>query len=441
MEEHEAGTTQGVSAPDQASTTDYAPSGATGKAKWFVGAGLLALVGFGAWHLFSGGEPKEHHAPAQVVTVAKVAKGDMPITLDEIGTVTPTATVTVLPNANVSGYLTHVYYKEGQMVSKGQPLAEIDSRPYQVLKQQAQAALAKDEALLAQAKYDFGLYQQLNEKKAIAQQTANDQKYAVQQYVAAVQQDKALIAQYDLDIQYCHIKAPVSGRAGLRLVDEGNYVTGSSSSGIVVLTTVDPMLVQFGVAQNDIGKLATRFNTPGVKLPVTAFDSSTKEPLATGELYALSNQMNTATGQTTMRATFANGDGKLWPNAFVNIRILVDTMKDAVLVPTTSVLTGAPGTYVYIVNADHTVSIRKVAIGPSDGQHTVVTNGLAVGETVVTDGTDRLADHAKIRLAGERRKRPGAGGAAGNGGGDDDTPAAAGHGRRHGQQPQAGSAS
>jgi len=381
------------------------PGRRTGLILATIAAVLVALI---VWHVVS--RPTETRGtPPQTVSVAAARRGDMPVTLDEIGTVTPTATVTVLPNASVSGYLTHVYFHEGEDVRKGQLLAEIDPRPYAVLRRQAMAALAKDEAMLAQAQYDFSLYQRLNAKQAIAAQTAVDQKYLVQQQTAAVAADRASIAQYDLDIAYCHITAPVSGRAGLRLVDPGNYITGSASSGIVTLTTLQPMLVQFGVAQNDLAKVAARFSAPGGKLPVTAFDSSTNQPIATGTLYAIGNQMNTGTGQTPMRATFANADHRLWPNAFVNLRIVVDTLRGATLVPTKAVLTGAPGTYVFLVRPGNTVGIRKITLGPSDGTNTVVTSGLRPGDQVVTDGTDRLSDQAKIRIAG----RPGGGAGGG----------------------------
>ncbi|WP_082701230.1 efflux RND transporter periplasmic adaptor subunit [Novosphingobium sp. FSW06-99] len=400
------------SQPEHPTLEDSQGHPASRSLKWIIGAIVLIVIVLVVWHIV--GQPtKKPHNTAQVVTVGKVTQGDMPVTLDEIGTVTPTATVTVLPNASVSGYLIKVAYQEGQTVTKGQLLAEIDPRPYEVLKQQAEAALAKDQATLDQARYDFGLYSQLNDRKAIATQTFGDQKYTVQQAMAAVQQDKANIAQYALDIQYCYIRSPADGRAGLRLVDVGNYVTGSSSTGIVVITTVKPMLVQFGVAQNDIGRVTARFSTPGVKLPVTALDSGSHQPIATGTLYAISNQMNTSTGQTPMRATFPNDDLSLWPNAFVNVRMLVDTLHNATLVPTPAILTGAPGTYVYVANADHTVSVRKIAIGPSDGINTVVTSGLRAGETVVTDGTDRLSDGTQIRVGSNKAGGNGADSASG----------------------------
>jgi len=337
--------------------------------------------------------------PPQVVSAAKAVQGDMPEILNALGTVTPTATVNVLPQ--LSGYLTAVGYQEGQDVEKGQFLAQIDPRQYEISKQQAQAQLAKDEASLAQARSDLTRFTQLNQQKSIAEQTYVDQKFTVQQDEAAVKSDKANIAQFDLDLAYCHITAPVAGRVGLRLVDPGNYVTQSSSPGIVTITTIKPTTVQFTVPQNALNKVLQRFGS-GAKLAVTAFSSDNSKQIATGTLYALGNQMATATGTVTLRATFPNDDEALFPNEFVNVTLLVDTLQKAVLVPTPAVQSGAPGDYVYLVNEDQTVSVHKVALGPSDGKNTVILSGLSVGQTVVTDGMDRLSDGAKIKLAGAK---------------------------------------
>jgi multidrug efflux system membrane fusion protein len=197
---------------------------------------------------------------------------------------------------------------------------------------------------------------------------------------------------------YCRITAPVAGRVGLRLVDPGNYVTASSSSGIVVITTMKPTTVEFTVAQNDLDRVVQRFNS-GAKLPVTAYSSDNTRMIATGVLYAISNQMATSTGTVTLRAAFPNVDEALFPNEFVNVTMLVDTLNQAVLVPTPAVLSGAPGDYVYLVNADDTVSAHKITLGPSDGKSTAILSGLAAGDTVVIDGTDRLSDGAKISVA------------------------------------------
>jgi membrane fusion protein, multidrug efflux system len=366
-----------------------------------VGLVLLVLVLF---HIFGGKKPKAA-TPPQVVSTGTATVGDMPETLSELGTVTPTATVNVLPQ--ISGYLTAVGYKEGEDVAKGQFLAQIDPRQFEIDKQQAEAQLAKDQASLAQARADLARFAQLNQQKSIAEQTYEDQKFLVQQDEAAVEVDRANIAQFVLDLIYCHITAPVAGRVGLRLVDPGNYVTPSISPALVTITIMKPTTVEFTVPQNSLGKVIQRFNS-GAKLAVTVFDSDNSKQIATGSLYAISNQMATSTGTVTLRAQFANDDEALFPNEFVNVNLLVDTLQKAVLVPTPAVLSGAPGNYVYLVNADQTVSVHKVTPGPSDGTNTVILSGLAAGQIVVTDGMDRLSDGAKIKIGGAKPTAPGA---------------------------------
>ena len=358
-----------------------------------VAAILLVLVSV---RLFTHRSPARV-APPQVVKVAQATSGDMPETLTELGTVSPIATVTVLPQ--LSGYLTKVGYREGEDVAKGQFLAQIDPRQFEISLQQTQAQLLKDQALLAQARSDLERFHQLRAQKAIAEQTVTDQEFLVQQDEAQVKTDQANIAQFRLDLEYCHITAPVAGRVGLRLVDPGNFVTASSTTGIVVITTMKPTTVEFTVAQNDLDRVIERFNS-GAKLPVTAYSSDNTRQIAAGTLYAISNQMATSTGTVTLRATFPNDDEALLPSEFVNVQLLVDTLHRAVLVPTPAVLSGAPGDYVYLAKADHTVSVRKITPGPSDGKNTAILSGLSVGETVVTDGTDRLSDGAKISVAG-----------------------------------------
>jgi len=396
---------------------------------------VLALLALMLLHLLHQREPRQGLEP-QVVTVAAATLGEMPVTLSELGTVTPVATVTVLPQ--LSGYLTAVGYREGQDVEKGQFLAQIDQRQYEIDKQQAQAQLAKDSASLAQARSDLARYAQLNERKSIAEQTYIDQQFLVQQDEAAVEADRANIAQFELDLEYCHITAPVAGRIGLRLVDPGNYVTASSQPGIAVITSMKPTTVEFTVAQNSLGQVLQRANS-GAKLPVTVYSSDNSKQLATGMLYAISNQMATSTGTVTLRATFANDDEALFPNEFVNVKLLVDTLENAVLVPTPSVQSGAPGDYVYLVNAGNTVSVHKITLGPSDGKHTVILSGLAAGDTVVTDGMDRLSDGAKIQIASVNP--PAAAGGASGASGASAAPAAsstdANHGRRR-RSPDAG---
>lgn len=366
------------------------------RARWILIALAAVLLTLMLVHLFRG-KPAAKGAPPQVVKVAQATTGDMPETLNELGTVTPIATITVLPQ--LSGYLTAVGYHEGQDVAKGQFLAQIDPRQYEIALRQTEAQLLKDQAALDQARSDLARYEELRGKKAIAEQTVTDQEFTLKQDAAQVAADQANIAQYKLDLEYCHITAPVAGRVGLRLVDPGNYVTASSSPGIVVITTAKPTTVEFTVAQNDLGAVIQRINS-GAKLPVTAYTSDNASEIATGSLYAVSNQMTASTGTVTLRATFANDDEALFPNEFVNVRMLVDTLHRAILVPTPAVLSGAPGNYVYLVKADQTVTVRKVTVGPSDGARTAILTGLAVGDTVVIDGTDRLNEGARISIAG-----------------------------------------
>ncbi len=358
----------------------------------------IVLIAVVVLHLLHGEKPVRG-TPAQVVTVATATLGTMPETLSALGTVTPIATVTVLPQ--LSGYLTAVGYREGQDVEKGQFLAQIDPRQFEISKQQAEAQLAKDNASLAQARADLARFAQLNEHKSIAEQTYVDQQFLVQQDEAAVKVDIANIAQFDLDLAYCHITAPVSGRIGLRLIDPGNFVTASSQPGIAVITQMKPTTVEFTVPQNALDSVLQRVNA-GAKLPVTVYSSDNSRQLATGQLYTINNQMATATGTVTLRASLPNDDEALFPNEFVNVTLLVDTLQNAVLVPTSAVQTGAPGDYVYLVNDDNTVSVHKVTPGPASGPYTAIESGLSAGQRVVTDGLDRLSDGAHIRPAAAR---------------------------------------
>jgi multidrug efflux system membrane fusion protein len=359
---------------------------------------LVAAGGVVLWQKVGHQQAAKPPAP-QVVSVAQASQGDMPVILNELGTATPIATVTVVPNQAVSGYLVDVPFQEGADVEKGQLLAQIDPKPYQATLDQATGTLQRDQNLLAEARMDLARYQKLVQQDSIARQQAEDQAYVVKQNEGTVKLDEAAVETAQLNLSYTRITSPVSGRVGLRLVDAGNYITGSANTGIAVVTTIKPMTVEFTVAQNDLHNVVDRFHAAGNKLPVTAYTSDGSKALATGTLYAIGNQVNTSTGTVMMRATFANDDEALFPNEFVNVQLLVDTLHQAVLVPTTAVLSGAPGNYVYLVGANDTVSVHPVKIGPSDGKNTVIASGLSAGDTVVTDGTDRLSDGTKVRIS------------------------------------------
>jgi multidrug efflux system membrane fusion protein len=347
----------------------------------------------------------------QPVHVASATQGEMPVVLTALGTVTPLATVTVLPQ--LSGVLQDVYFKEGQMVKKGDVLAQIDPRPYQISLENAQGTLVRDEALLQTARLDLKRYQTLLSQDSIAGQQVDTQASLVRQLEGTVKSDKANIDSFKLDLIYARITAPVSGRVGLRQVDPGNYVTSSLSTGIVVITQLQPISVIFTTSEDNLQQII-RHTLNGEQLSATAYDRANTTPLEVGTLKTMDNQIDTTTGTVRLRAIFQNDDSRLFPNQFVNTRLLVDTIKDAVIVPTTAVLNGSMGQFVYVVKADNTVTVRPVKIGPVDGERTSIKSGLQVGERVVTDGSDRLREGAKITIPAERpRAASGAHGASG----------------------------
>lgn len=345
---------------------------------------------------------------AQPVHVATATQGEMPVVLTALGTVTPLANVTVLPQ--LSGVLQDVYFKEGQMVRKGDVLAQIDPRPYQISLENAQGTLARDQALLQTARLDLKRYQTLLSQDSIASQQVDTQASLVRQYEGTVKSDQANVDTYKLDLVYARITAPVSGRVGLRQVDPGNYVTPSLTNGIVVITQLQPISVIFTTSEDNLQQILQQTQN-GAKLSVTAYDRSNTTSLEGGQLETLDNQIDTTTGTVKLRAIFANDKNLLFPNQFVNTRLLVNTIKDAVIVPTPAVLNGSMGQFVYVVKPDNTVTVRPVKIGPVDGERTSIKSGLQVGERVVIDGSDRLKEGAKITIPADRPR--GASGARG----------------------------
>jgi multidrug efflux system membrane fusion protein len=347
----------------------------------------------------------------QPVHVATATQGEMPVVLTALGTVTPLATVTVLPQ--LSGVLQDVYFKEGQMVKKGDVLAQIDPRPYQISLENAQGTLVRDEALLETARRDLKRYQTLLAQDSIASQQVDTQASLVRQYEGTVKSDKANVDSFRLDLVYARITAPVSGRVGLRQVDPGNYVTSSLSTGIVVITQLDPISVIFTTSEDNLQQIIQHTQN-GEQLSATAYDRSNTRSLEAGTLKTMDNQIDTTTGTVRLRAIFPNDGNRLFPNQFVNTRLLVDTIKDAVIVPTTAVLNGSMGQFVYVVKPDNTVTVRPVKTGPVDGERTSIKSGLQVGERVVTDGSDRLREGAKITIPADRpRAASGTRGASG----------------------------
>ncbi|SEU22010.1 membrane fusion protein, multidrug efflux system [Burkholderia cepacia] len=378
---------------------------ATGSAA--TGAGASAAGGGG--HRGRGGPAAMANIP-QPVQVATATQGEMPIVLSALGTVTPLANVTV--KTQLSGYLQSVSFQEGQIVRKGDVLAQIDPRPYQVSLENAEGTHARDSALLATARLDLKRYQTLLSQDSIASQTVDTQASLVKQYEGAVKTDQAAIDSAKLNLTYARITAPVSGRVGLRQVDPGNYVTPGDANGIVVITQLQPMSVIFTTSEDNLPQILKQVNA-GQKLSVTAYNRNNTVPLETGSLATLDNQIDTSTGTVKLRANFDNKEGMLFPNQFVNTRLLVDVMRNATIVPTSAVLTGSIGQFVYVVKPDNTVTVRKVTVGPVDGERTSIVSGVSLGERVVTDGSDRLREGAKISIPADKPK--GASGARGTG--------------------------
>jgi membrane fusion protein, multidrug efflux system len=332
--------------------------------------------------------------PMPVVT-APATKGDVSIIDSELGTVTPLANVTV--RTQIAGQLFRFNFQEGQEVNKGDLLAEIDSRPYVNALNQLQGQLAHDQALLNDAKIDLARYATLVKQDSIAHQQYDTQQYLVHQYEGTVISDQAQVDNAKLNIEYCHITAPVTGRVGLRQVDPGNYVQTSDTNGLVILTQLKPISVIFTVPEDQLPAIMKRV-AAGATLPVTAFDRTGNNRLAEGKLETVDNQIDTTTGTVKLRAIFPNDDEVLFPNQFVNVDLEVDVLRDATVVPTAAIQRGAPGTFVYVVNADSTVKIQKVKLGPIEGDHVAIKSGLNPGDTVVVDGADKLKDGAKVAV-------------------------------------------
>jgi multidrug efflux system membrane fusion protein len=376
----------------------------TRRALWLLVV-LLVVGGLVAWVVLRAGKEAaptgrfQSTGPMPVGT-AKVEKGDMAIVLSALGTVSPLATVMV--KTQIAGQLIDVAFKEGQLVAKGDLLAQIDPRPYQVALAQAEGQLAKDQALLKNAELDLARYKTLVAQNSIARQTLDTQAALVQQNRGTVQADQAQVDTQKLNLTYCRIVAPIGGRVGLRQVDPGNYAQTSDPTGLVVITQLQPISVIFTLPEDNLPAVLRRLNA-GAALTVTAFDRTGATKLDTGILQTVDNQIDTTTGTVKLRAVFDNPEQLLFPNQFVNVRLLVDTLHDVSTVPTAAIQRGAPGTFVYLVKPDDTVAAQKVTLGPSDNQRVSVTEGLEPGQAVVTDGADRLKDGAKVRLAGAGR--------------------------------------
>ncbi|MBV1775651.1 MdtA/MuxA family multidrug efflux RND transporter periplasmic adaptor subunit [Burkholderiaceae bacterium DAT-1] len=382
---------------------------------WIIAALLILIAGGGWWmsHRDKGGDAgpgSEQNGPGgkggkggnrgpQAVRAAIVKQGDLHVFLDGLGTVTPVANMLVKPR--VDGLLQKVNFQEGQMVRKGEVLAEIDPAPFEATLRQQEGQLMRDEALLNNAKNDLARYRTLLEEASISRQQADTQAAVVAQYEGVVKADRALVDTARLQLSWTRVTAPAAGRTGLRQVDPGNMVRASDASGLVYISQVDPISVVFTLPEAQIPRVAESFRK-GNKLSAEAWDRDRKTLLAAGTLTAVDNQVDTSTGTVKLRATFANDKGVLFPNQFVNVKLLADTRQKTILMPVAAIQRGNQGTFVYVIVADNSVSIRPVTLGPVDGDVVAVEQGVAAGDKLVIDGADKLREGAKVEVASDK---------------------------------------
>ncbi|MGO9675158.1 MAG: MdtA/MuxA family multidrug efflux RND transporter periplasmic adaptor subunit [Methylocella sp.] len=400
---------------------------------------VAALIAYATYHFVAterAPRTGRSHEPAaaQPVGAATIATGDIKVVVTGLGTVTPLANVTV--KTQVNGQLVEVAFTEGQIVKKGDFLAQIDPRPYQLAESQYEGQLVHDQGLLDQAKTDLTRYDTLLKQNSIARQTAEDQVYLVKQYEGSVKTDQAQIDTQKLNLTYARIVSPIDGRVGLRLVDAGNYVQ-TTDTGIAVLTQLHPISVIFTVPEDDIPEIMAQLKT-GAPLEVTIYDRANVNQLAVGKVTTIDNQIDTTTGTVKIRAEFPNLDDKLFPNQFVNARLLIKSLQGVATAPLTAIQRGAPGTYVYLINPDNTVSARTVKLGPQNDGMVALTEGLAPGDRVVVDGADRLRDGAEVFVAASDGVAVDAPDAAKSGGASDGKGKE--HHRDHAQQSAPGEA-
>lgn len=379
------------------------------KILWGIAAGVVvlgAIVYLRHDRVDSSGRPDgrrgmDPNRPVPVA-VAEVKRGDIDVVVNAIGTVTALNTITVKPR--VDGLLQRIVFREGQLVKAGDVLAEIDPRPFKAQLDQSAGQLARDQALLTNARIDAERYRKLAAQDSIARQQVDTQEALVKQYEGTVLADRGAVDSAKLQLGFTRITAPVTGRLGLRQVDMGNMVHASDTTGIVVITQTQPITTVFSIPADHIAAVQQAVRS-GQALQVEAWDRESKNRLATGKLMTLDNQIDTTTGTVKLKAEFENKDDALFPNQFVNARLRVETRHDAVLVPVSAIQRGSLGTFVYVVNKeDKTVSTRAVTLGPTSGEIVAIEKGVEAGETVVSDGADKLRQGGRVELPGAETK-------------------------------------
>ena len=373
--------------------------------KWgWVAALLLCILALAVYAVLarsgtsqSGAEKKGGGAAARSVPVAAVPakKGDVGVYLGGLGSVTPNNTVTV--RSRVDGQLMEFLFLEGQFVRSGQLLARIDPRPFEAQLAQVEGQLARDQALLKNAELDLARYRALLQQDSIASQQIDTQEALVRQYEGTVKSDQGQVESAKLQLEYSRITAPIGGRVGLRLVDPGNMIHATDPNGLFVITQLQPVAVVFSIPEDSLPGLLARMRG-GKKIPVEAWDREGKRKIATGYLFTVDNQIDPTTGTVKIKSVFENSGNELFPNQFVNARLLMDVVRGAVVVPAAAVQRSTRGIFVYVVKADNTAEMRPVSLGPAQGDDQAIREGVAPGERIVVDGADRLRDGAKVEL-------------------------------------------
>jgi membrane fusion protein, multidrug efflux system len=390
------------------------------KSHWWVWLLVIGLIGSGIYFFlhrqktgqteFQAGQTGQsskggegYSLPAVPVVMAIAKKGDIGVYLNALGTVTPVYTVNV--QSRVDGQLMRVNYREGQLVRQGDLLAEIDPRPFQALLTQAEGQYARDKALLENAHVDLERYQIASAKNAIPKQTLDTQVATVHQLEGTVKFDQGQIENAKVQLEYCRITSPITGRVGLRMVDPGNIVRASDTNSLLVITQLQPINVVFSIAQDYLPQIRQQLRR-GRRLTVEAFDRAQIKKIATGSLLTLDNQIDTTTGTVRLKAVFPNKDNSLFPNQFVNARLLVETQREATLVPTAAIQRNAQGAYVYVVKPDRTVTMQTVLTGTTNGD-VVAVQGVNAGDAVAVDGFDKLQDGVRVVERNQTPNEPG----------------------------------